>query len=120
MHHLELGKMGESLAAEFLIRSGYEILASNWKAKKAEIDLIAKDGDTLVFVEVKTKSYTYYGQPEEQVDAKKERLIVSAATQYMDLIQYDWKIRFDIISVVFRNEEDFDLRHYRDAFFPGL
>jgi len=120
MNHIELGQKGEMLAAEFLIRSGHEIMAKNWKARKAEIDLITKDGDTLVFVEVKTKSYTYYGSPEEQVDTKKERLIISAASQYMDSIQYDWKIRFDIISIVFRSEEDFDLRHYPDAFFPGV
>lgn len=115
--HIVKGVDGENLAFEYLIKSGFEILATNWSANKAEIDIIYKDGDTLVFVEVKTRQKE--AAPEKAVTYKKQKLIVSAASQYMESINYEWKVRFDIIAIVHNTNDDFTLTHIKDAFFPG-
>ena len=83
--HIKLGNRGEGIALEQLEDQGYTILHTNWRYKKAEIDLVAKDGDTLVFVEVKTRSYIYLNEPEDAVTLRKQDLLVSAATAYMHI-----------------------------------
>lgn len=115
-----IGSLGEETATVFLQKSGYIILERNWRFRKAEIDIIAKDGEVLVFVEVKAKSYTYFGAPEESVSSYKENLIIDAAHQYMIKIGHDWEIRFDIISIVFDKSKDASITHFKDAFFPSL
>ena len=115
----ELGQRGEQIAKEYFQQKGYKIEEINWRFKKAEIDLIAWDGDILVFVEIKTRSSSDFGSPEEFVSPKKEEFMSQAAAAYMDSVNYSWEIRFDIISVlVYRNEHQ--IRHFRDAFFPGI
>ncbi|KXK37749.1 MAG: YraN family protein [Saprospiraceae bacterium] len=121
MHRQHLiGKRGEDHAVAFLQEAGYDILERNWRFSKAEIDIIAKDGDILVFVEVKTKSYTYFGAPEESVSAHKEALMIDAAGQYMESINHEWEIRFDIISIVLNKDDQFEITHYKDAFYPSI
>ncbi|MBK7806541.1 MAG: YraN family protein [Saprospiraceae bacterium] len=115
-----IGNLGEEKATLFLQEIGYKILERNWRFSKAEIDIIAKDGEVLVFVEVKSKSYTFFGAPEESVSAYKENLIIDAAHQYMIKIGHDWEIRFDIISIVFDKNKDASITHFKDAFFPSL
>lgn len=115
-----IGKLGEDTAAIFLEKTGYIILERNWRFSKAEIDIIAKDGEVLVFVEVKAKSYTYFGAPEESVSTYKENLIIDAAQQYMIKIGHDWEIRFDIISILFDKNKEASITHFKDAFFPSL
>lgn len=115
-----IGNLGEEKATLFLQEIGYKILERNWRFSKAEIDVIAKDGEVLVFVEVKSKSYTFFGAPEESVSAYKENLIIDAAHQYMIKIGHDWEIRFDIISIVFDKNKDASITHFKDAFFPSL
>jgi putative endonuclease len=112
----EIGKLGEDKAADFLVNNGYLILERNWRYKKAEIDIICKKDNILIFVEVKTKTYDYFGKPEESVTEYKENLLKSAAGAYMRSIDYDWEVRFDIISIMIKNGE-FDLKHYLDVFF---
>lgn len=120
MKHIQKGKSGESLAAEYLVKLGYEILETNWRIKDAEIDIIAKDDDTLVFVEVKTRSYNYEGaSPEESVDYRKEIKIYRAANAYMQSINYGWFVRYDIITLIHTHDDDFELKHFKDAFYPG-
>ncbi len=114
------GLWGESLAAEALRSAGMEIVATNWHHHHAEIDIIAKDGEVLVFVEVKMRSYSDYGQPDQMVRKKKQRMIVDAAMAYMRLIQYEWEIRFDIVSILGDPDTTYHLKHFRAAFFPGL
>jgi putative endonuclease len=114
------GNLGEEKATLFLQEIGYTILERNWRFSKAEIDIIAKDGEVLVFVEVKAKSYTYFGAPEESVSAYKENLIIDAAHQYMIKIGHDWEIRFDIISILFDKNKNASITHFKDAFFPSL
>ncbi len=121
MSHLsnrEIGNTGENLATNYLISHGYEIQEKNWRFSKAEIDIIAKEGEILVFVEVKTRSYTYYGKPEDSVNAKKEALIMDAAQRYMEKTGHDWEIRFDIISIILGGDNRaVQINHYKDAFF---
>jgi len=115
----ELGKRGEALARLFLEQKGWTILETNWRFGKAEVDLIAKEEDLLVFVEVKTRSYDYFGAPEEAVNTAKEALLASAASAYMEKIRHEWEIRFDIIAILFHNEKQYEIKHLPDAFFPG-
>ena len=118
--HNEVGKKGESLARYYLEEQGYRILEANWRYRRAEVDLIAMDGPVLVFVEVKTRASDAFGKPEEFVTTQKEKLIVDAAIAYMEAIGHDWELRFDIISILYQNDSDYKLEHFRDAFFPGL
>lgn len=119
-HKKILGQKGEELAALHLEASGYTILERNWRYRKAEIDIICKKDKMLIFVEVKAKSYTYFGEPEESISPYKENLIIDAASQYMILNGHEGEIRFDIISILFEKNKEPALRHYEDAFFPGL
>jgi len=119
-YHNELGKLGETLAANYLQSKGYTIEERNWRINRLEIDIIAKKDETLIFVEVKTRSNTEFGHPEMSVTARKERLITAGATAYMEKIEHEWAIRFDIISVVMGRDQKPDIRHLEDAFFPGI
>jgi len=118
--HLEVGKKGEEVAVLFLEEKGYKILEKNWRHRRAEVDIIAMHGDILVFVEVKTRSTQLWGQPELAVTPKKERLLADASGVYMEQIDHQWEVRFDIISVIIINEGREEITHYKDAFFPGL
>jgi putative endonuclease len=114
------GDWAEDRAAAYVKSAGMEILERNWRYKRAEIDLIAKEGAVLVFIEVKMKAYVHFGRPEEMVDRRKRRLLIDAAMAYMRAIGYEWEIRFDILAILGRPEEEFEITHFRDAFFPGL
>jgi len=115
------GKQGEQLAKEFLESKGYVILNQNWQAGRAEIDLIARHDDQIIFVEVKARSYTYFGRPEEFVTKRKEHLMIDAAHRYIDMLEYDGEIRFDIIGIILsKNGGEAKIKHFEDAFFPGL
>ncbi len=118
--HLILGRKGEDIARSHLVKKGYKILETNWRHSRAEIDIIAMDGEALVFVEVKTRSTEMWGQPALAVTPKKERLMADASGVYMEQIGHDWEVRFDIISVVIINDEYTEIKHYEDAFFPGI
>ena len=117
--HNELGKKGEEIAVNFLEKKGYRVMERNWRYRKAEIDIIAKFEEVLVFVEVKSRSSDAYGRPESFVNEKQEHLIADAASIYMDEIGHEWEVRFDIISVFFHNERYQSIDHFKDAFFPG-
>ena len=116
-HHLT-GKLGEHIAVDYLTTLGYSILARNWRFHRAEIDIVAKQEDVLVFIEVKTRKTEGFGPPEAFVSAYKERLIVDAASAYMDEIGHDWEIRFDIIGILLQSPPL--INHITDAFFPGV
>lgn len=114
------GRWGENIAAGFLIQSGLEILFRNWRYRRAEIDIIAREGSILVFVEVKTRSGQGFGSPEVSVDRRKQRLLVDAAMAFMRASGFESEVRFDIITIVGTPGSPYDIRHFRDAFFPGL
>lgn len=118
-NHIDTGKRGEAYAAEFLEGKGWRIAERNFRAGRGEIDIIAWAGERLlVFVEVKTRSGDGYGGPEEAVDARKQDLLARTAGIYMEQIDYDWEIRFDIIAVLLRKNTVVEIRHVEDAFFP--
>ena len=122
MAKINIGKLGEEIIYKWLQVLSYKIIAERWRCRQGEIDLIAQKNRTnnLVFVEVKTRTSTTFGQPEEFVTPQKETLITTAAHAYIDEIDHDWEVRFDIIAIVYRSAADYEFRHYEDAFFPGL
>ncbi len=114
------GKWGESLALDYLLREGLKVVATNWRYKRAEIDIIAMENDILVFIEVKTRAYDDFGKPELMVNKRKQILIIDAAMAYMRSIGHEWEIRFDIIAILGTPESVKEMKHFRDAFFPGI
>ena len=116
----EIGRRGEALAVEFLLKKGYRVVALNFRAGRGEIDIIAWANERLlVFVEVKTRAGEGFGGPEDAVGAKKQDLMARTAGIYMEQIDYDWEIRFDIIAILLKNEQVLEIRHIEDAFFPS-
>lgn len=118
--HNEIGSMGERIAVDFLLEKNYQILDTNWVCGHKEVDIIAKDGDTIVFVEVKTRKSSYLVEPEATVDAYKRRHLIWAANSYVNRFQYDNDVRFDIISIVIYNNDEKRIEHIEDAFYPSL
>ena len=117
--HLELGRKGELIAKQHLEQQGYEILDENWTHGKAEIDLIAYKDKVIIFTEVKTRSGNGFGEPEDFVDNRKQRLLADAADEYIYLMDHQGEVRFDIIAILFRNENNYKLNHIEDAFWPS-
>lgn len=115
----EIGNEGEGLACKFLENQGHVILEKNWRYSKAEIDIISKSEDILVFTEVKTRSYDFFGSPDAFVSREKEHLIIDAANRYMEKIEHNWEIRFDIIGVIISPNGNIT-KHIKDAFFGNL
>ena len=113
----QIGDQGELIAVDLLTSKGYEIIEHNWRFSRAEIDIICKKEDCLVFVEVKTKAYTYFGQPSESVTPRKSKLLMDAANEYMKGKQYAWRFRFDIIGILMKDEKVYKIDHFEDAFF---
>lgn len=112
------GNLGEQMATDFLINKGYEILERNWRFSRAEIDIIARKAQILVFIEVKTRTSNAFGQPEEFLNQKQEKLITDAAAVYMERKGHEWEFRFDIIAITLDQAEQ-QIQHFEDAFFPG-
>ena len=119
-NHNDIGKWGEDSAEEYLNQQGYRILERNWRHQKSEVDIIAMEKDVLIIVEVKSRTSEYFGTPEESVNAKKMKFLTYAAGAYMEKINHEWEVRFDIISVLFRENQEPELTHFKDAFFLGL
>ncbi len=105
-YNKNLGDFGESFAVDFLLENGYAILERNYKTKTGEIDIIASIGNTLVFVEVKTRSSEKYGQPSEAVGCKKRSHMLSVAEEYYsEDLPYN-EIRFDVIEIIAKQLSD--------------
>ncbi|MDR3136404.1 MAG: YraN family protein [Coriobacteriales bacterium] len=113
-----LGKVGEQLSSTYLEQNGFEILERNWRCKAGEADIIAFEDDTLVFIEVKTRSQSNCGLPEDAVTAQKRTRYENIAINYLMHHQLPTsKVRFDVISLLVFSEHKAFLRHHRDAFF---
>ena len=117
--HITLGKQGEYLARKFLEEQGFQILDTNWRHEKDEIDIVAMDGDELVIVEVKTRSTDYFGEPADAVGYKKESYLIRATEAYLEEKDLDIDSRFDIVSIVINNKEK-KIDHIKDAFYPEM
>lgn len=100
---MRLGEKGEGLAAKFLKRKGYKIVRQNYKTPLGEIDIIARDGETLVFVEVKTRESMEYGFPFESVNRVKKRKIANVAMLFLKRFKDVPPCRFDIVSISYED-----------------
>ncbi len=110
---IEIGQEGENLAAEFLRNKGWEIVSRNYRYGRAEIDLIIKRDNWIIFVEVKTRSSSSYGEPEEFVDEFKARKIFEAAEEFIFSTNWLGNVRFDVISIKLGNPPE--IIHFEDA-----
>ncbi len=111
----KIGLRGEDIAAKFLKEKGYYILYRNYKTPYGEADIIAKDNDTVVFVEVKTRSNLSFGYPFESVNLKKQERLKRIALNYLKVANYPTKIRFDVISISSENGLS-KIEHIKEAF----
>ncbi|MFC3561899.1 YraN family protein [Pedobacter jamesrossensis] len=116
--HNDLGKKGEAIAKSYLEEKGYEILDENWVYGKAEIDLIAYKNGLMVFVEVKSRTSVAFGQPEEFVQKAKQKKMELASLEYIEIMNHQNEIRFDIIAITFKKDNTYILNHIEDAFWP--
>ena len=117
--HNKLGKAGEEAAANFLIEEGFRIRERNWQFSHLEIDIIAEINDFIIFIEVKSRSGTYFEQPFQAVTKKKQKFIIKAANAYIEKYEIDLEARFDIISIVSSNGH-IEIDHIQDAFYPTI
>ncbi len=100
-HKMHIGKIGEDVAEKYLRKKGWKILQRNYKARYGEIDIVAQDDETLVFVEVKTRMGTSFGTPEESVTTRKLREVVETAQYYKTLHpMLPEAMRVDVIGIV--------------------
>lgn len=113
--HYELGKQGEQLAVDYLVKEGYKIVERNWRFQRAEIDIIASKQEKIISVEVKTRSSKDFGNPQDFVNSKKIKSMVLAMNQYVLMRNLDVEVRFDIIAIT-KNRTSFDIEHLKDAF----
>ena len=113
--HNLLGDEGEKIAIQYLKSKNYLIHHSNWRMGQLEVDIIADNGEEVVFVEVKTRSSDEFGAPEESVDEQKEKDLITVADVYLERLNIEVPVRFDIIAIVL-NEDSSCLTHYEDAF----
>lgn len=114
--HILSGRYGERLAVHFIRSKGYKILVTNWRYRRLEADVIAMDGDTLVFIEVKSRTGTDYGEPIDFVDWKKQRNLITLAEAYIKIKGFHGEIRFDVVSVYLKTKE---VELIKDAFWSN-
>ena len=113
----QLGRKGERLAARFLKKHGYRLLQRNYTCPRGEIDLVALDGEEVVFVEVRTRTDDAFGDPAESVTSKKRRQVSSVALDYARRKKLaDQPMRFDVVTVLFGRSDQPRIELFRDAF----
>lgn len=118
--NIVLGQKGESLAQQHLEAQGLTVLAQNWRTGHAEVDIIAQEDNIIAFVEVKTRSSDRFGPPEFFITPQKKRMLAGAASVYCEKIEHPGEIRFDVVSIILRDDGKTKLEYLRDAFWPGL
>ena len=113
----DLGKAGEQLAVEYLMAQGYLILERNWYFSHKEIDIVARDGNDLVVVEVKTRRAPVLEMQEQAVNRQKRQFLIAAANAYVKYNRIPLEVRFDVLWVVYEQGKP-AVSHIRNAFFP--
>ena len=114
--HIALGSLGESLARTALEQQGYAILATRYRTRAGEIDIVARDGGCLVFVEVKARRHTECGTPAEAVTPRKQRRIIAMARDFLARHQSDaTSCRFDVVAILLTDGEP-SIEIIRNAF----
>lgn len=111
-----LGKKGEALAEEYLKRNGFQILKRNYRYGRKEIDLITREGNTIVFVEVKAGRSKDFGAPQERVNMRKQRNLTEAANHFIQQENVtDCDFRFDVLAINYQGGRE-EVDHIRNAF----
>jgi putative endonuclease len=115
--HLQRGQAGERVAKKYLQKRGLKFLAANFRSERGEVDLVFRDGDCLVFAEVKTRSSEDWSRPAAAVDADRRRRLSRCALDYLRLLkQPQAKIRFDIVEVLLADGREPEVRHLPNSF----
>ncbi len=115
--HLRRGELGERAAKKHLQKLGLKFLAANFRSERGEIDLVFREGDCLVFIEVKTRSSEEWSRPADAVDARKKKLLSQTALDYLRLLKNpEVKFRFDIVEVLLADGTVRELRHLPNSF----
>ena len=109
---IQKGKEGEDVAEQFLIDKGFEIVERNYRFKRSEIDLIVRRKDWLVFVEVRMRSSSAFGFPEQTIGPNKRKKIMEGAAQYLEETKWQGNVRYDVVAI--RKNE---VAHFEDAFY---
>ena len=113
--HNTLGLIGEQRAIQFLKDLGYTVLETNYRYGRLEADILALNDGVFVVVEVKTRSNSYFGQPEEFVTQDKQNHLIAIANHYLEKLLSDFEVRFDVIAVL-KTDTGFKIEHIEDAF----
>ena len=113
--HNDFGAAGEQMARDFLAQEGYTILETNWRYLSHEVDIIAKKGDILAFVEVKTRNSRFLGEPEIFVSRTQQKAYITVADAYVTKNNRTEEVRFDIVSIVLNSKEQ-SINHIEGAF----
>lgn len=118
MKTTQRGNEGEQIAVYFLQQNGYTILEQNYRYQRAEVDVICKKDDIVIFVEVKTRTSNQFGEPEQSVTVAKQNHLARAADEYIYKTNHEGEMRFDIISIKLSKQDVSEILHLEDAFFP--
>jgi putative endonuclease len=111
------GKIGEELAVDYLDKKGYKIIERNFRTRFGEIDIVCSDGETLVFVEVKTKIGHDFGEPEEMVDKKKISQVKRMGEVYLQDEKFDGLCRVDVVAIVLKIDRTVErVEHYQAVY----
>lgn len=114
--HNVIGEKGEEAAREYLRRKGYKLVEANYRTRRAEIDIVARDGDELVFVEVRTKKNDHFGTPEETINREKLYRLENNALGYVHRMKYTGAYRVDALCIVLEPSDGsgVHMAHYRN------
>lgn len=117
--HNNLGKKGEIAALAYLLQNNYQMINCNWRCRNYEVDIIARQDDTIIFIEVKTRSSSFWGYPEEAISKRRIKRLVEAADYYIKANDITSDVRFDVIAIIMKNDTP-EILHFEDAFYAPL
>lgn len=117
--HNNLGKKGEDAAVKHLLQNNYQIINCNWRYRNYEVDIIARQDDTIIFIEVKTRSGSLWGYPEEAISKSRIKRLVDAADYYIQANDITSDIRFDVIAIIADNNT-LEIEHFENAFYAPV
>ncbi len=116
MNNREIGNLGETIATSYILDKGLKLLTKNYIKNKGEIDIIANDNETIVFIEVKFRNSLKYGHPLESINYKKISKLRETASYYLNEFNLNnYNIRFDVISILFENGT-YNIEYIKNAF----
>jgi putative endonuclease len=115
----EKGNNGEDIAIDHLIKNGYVILERNWRHHHHELDIVAQKKNLILIIEVKSLNSNKIQEPYQSVNLNKQQMIISAANAYIRKNNIDFEVRFDIISILYKDNEP-QIEHIENAFYPRM